>query len=99
MEEMEGEEEGEVIDLQNLSPEELQQLIQEHPELAQQLMGAMEFDEGEDGDEGEFGDMDEYEEGVMYDDGEGEEGEYEEMATAGAASHAEEQGEPAVDDV
>ena len=65
----EGEEEGEMIDLANLSPEELQRLLQEHPELAEQFLGAVGDDEDEDEDEDEF----DYEESDDEYESEGEE--------------------------
>ena len=68
-EESEGDEEGEMIDLANLPPEQLQQLLQEHPELAQQFLMAEDFDEDEDEDE-------EYED---YSEGEDDEGESQEI--------------------
>lgn len=55
--EEEGDEEGELmeIDLDNMTPEELKQLAEEHPELMQQLLGeameGSEYDEDEEGSE------------------------------------------------
>ncbi len=55
-----------MIDLENLSPEELQRLVEEHPELAEQLMQHMGFEEDDgEGEEGDYDEMDYDEAGEM----------------------------------
>lgn len=62
--ESEGDEEDQFIDPSQLSPEELQKLIEEHPEMAEQLLAAMGMEEGYDEDESE-----DYSEGDEMDEG------------------------------
>ena len=62
-------EEGEVfIDPSQLSPEELNKLIEEHPEMAEQILAAMGMEEGDDEDESEFDEG--YSEGMELMEGE-----------------------------
>ena len=62
--ESEGDEEDQFIDPSQLSPEELQKLIEEHPEMAEQLLAAMGMEEGDDEDESEgYSEGDEMDEG------------------------------------
>ena len=49
-----------MIDLGNMTPEEVQRLIEEHPELAQQFMNGFGYDD-EDEDESEYDDYGESE--------------------------------------